>query len=166
MKKVIYSLVIIWFSGYVNAQNLPEFDIYNVSGEKVIKDSILKTGKITMINFWATWCPNCIMEMMEINKLLKEFNNVQFISVNIDSLDFKSGAKAFFDKRKYMWPLFLDPKKDFYSKVLEVTENTDLSLPMSIVISKTGQIKSLRNGFNQENFKAQLNEDIKVAEEK
>jgi len=165
MKNVLYSLVIFWFSGYANAQNLPEFEIYNVSGQKVLKDSLLKAEKITMVNFWATWCPNCIKEMMEINKVLPEFNNVQFISVNIDSLDFKTGAKAFFDKRKFLWTLYLDPQKNLYSKVLEVTENTDLSLPMSIVISKTGQIIRLRNGFIQENFKAELIEDIKSAEE-
>jgi len=44
-----------------------------------------KTDKITMINFWATWCAPCIKEIPELIQLKKHFNNqieVLFISVD------------------------------------------------------------------------------------
>ena len=31
-------------------------------------------GKVVFLNFWATWCPPCKMEMPNIEELYKEYN--------------------------------------------------------------------------------------------
>ncbi len=39
----------------------PEFSLQSVSGDKVTLSA--QRGKVTLINFWATWCPPCRAEM-------------------------------------------------------------------------------------------------------
>ena len=43
-------------------------------------------GKITMINFWATWCESCMVEMPSIVSLYERFKGrgFQVLGVNLD----------------------------------------------------------------------------------
>ncbi|GFZ33844.1 hypothetical protein CSC2_43700 [Clostridium zeae] len=41
-------------------------------------------GKNIFINFWATWCPYCVQEMPEIEKLYQETKNSDLIILGID----------------------------------------------------------------------------------
>jgi len=44
------------------------------------------SGKILVVNFWATWCPPCREEMPEFSRLRSEFasRGVEFIGIAID----------------------------------------------------------------------------------
>ncbi|NLZ95848.1 MAG: TlpA family protein disulfide reductase, partial [Bacteroidales bacterium] len=57
-------------------------------------------GKPIFLNMWATWCPPCIAEMPNINKLHNEMgNDVAFVMVSLDD-DFET-AKAFNTRRGF-----------------------------------------------------------------
>tara|TARA_R110002072_G_scaffold254020_1_gene412884 strand:+ start:1351 stop:1893 length:543 start_codon:yes stop_codon:yes gene_type:complete len=54
-------------------------------------------GKTVLINFWATWCPPCIVEMPDLLKLAqREEDNIIFIalSVNEDLADIEQFFKT------------------------------------------------------------------------
>ncbi len=53
-----------------------------------LTDADLKTGKVTVVNFWATWCPPCRAE----HPVLKEMasNGVRVAGVNIRDDDDKA----------------------------------------------------------------------------
>src|SRR5438477_6691153 len=63
----------------------PEFDLENVAGGK-IKAAELK-GKVSVIDFWATWCEPCWSEIPKYNKMLDEFQgkNVQILGITVES---------------------------------------------------------------------------------
>jgi thiol-disulfide isomerase/thioredoxin len=46
-------------------------------------------GRVTVINFWATWCPPCIEEMPEFTRLHRDYRdkNVELVSVTVDSTE-------------------------------------------------------------------------------
>lgn len=46
-------------------------------------------GRVTVINFWATWCPPCIEEMPEFTRLYRDYRdkNVELVSVTVDSTE-------------------------------------------------------------------------------
>ena len=158
----------LFLSSFTYTQELPDFQILNVKGNKVTKDSFLSSGKIIVLNFWASWCKPCQEEMREISRIKSqdEFKNVQFISVTIDAQDGVENAKKIFKNNKYPWKLYIDTKQDLFNKVLAVTENTGTAIPISIVINEKGLIMGYHIGFDLETYKEDLINDIKLIENK
>ena len=158
----------LFLSSFTFTQELPDFQILNVKGNKVTKDSFLSSGKIIVLNFWASWCKPCQEEMREISRIKSqdEFKNVQFISVTIDAQDGVGNAKKIFKNNKYPWKLYIDTKQDLFNKVLAVTENTGTAIPISIVINEKGLIMGYHIGFDLETYKEDLINDIKLIENK
>jgi len=148
------------------APELPQFNIKNLKNQSVNKDSLLKQGKITVLNFWASWCDPCKLEMLEISQICKEneFQNVQFVSVTIDNAEGVNKAKTWFKKNKCSWSLYIDTQQDFFNKVLTATDNTSTAIPVCIVIDKQGRIKSFNTGFERDTYKEELLEVIRQIE--
>jgi cytochrome c biogenesis protein CcmG/thiol:disulfide interchange protein DsbE len=63
----------------------PDFELENIAGGKV-KSADLK-GKISIIDFWATWCEPCWTEVPKYNKMLHEFRgkNVEIVGITVES---------------------------------------------------------------------------------
>lgn len=62
----------------------PEFSTTNIVTNKDIKLSDYK-GKVTLLNFWATWCPPCNEEIPAMNNLYSHYKGkVAIIAVSID----------------------------------------------------------------------------------
>ena len=61
----------------------PDFDLENVAGGKT-KAAELK-GKVSIIDFWATWCEPCIAEIPKFNQLHEQYPNVQVIGITVMS---------------------------------------------------------------------------------
>ena len=45
---------------------------------------VLKEKKLTVVDFWATWCGPCMMLKPLIESLSEEMTNVKFCKVNVD----------------------------------------------------------------------------------
>src|SRR5262249_25747455 len=54
------------------------------------------SGKLTLVNFWATWCAPCIEEMPEIQTMYRMYGHraFQVVTVSINYPDEKAGALA------------------------------------------------------------------------
>jgi len=61
----------------------PDFELENVAGGK-IKAAELK-GKVSVIDFWATWCEPCIAEIPKFNQLHEQYPNIQVIGITVMS---------------------------------------------------------------------------------
>ncbi|MFQ3536156.1 MAG: TlpA disulfide reductase family protein [Aggregatilineales bacterium] len=52
-------------------------------------------GKVTLINFWASWCGPCRSEAAELNAVWDTFRDQDFAMVGIGYLDNERDARAF-----------------------------------------------------------------------
>lgn len=91
----------------------PDFTVYDAEGNAVnLSDYI---GKPTVINFWASWCGICEMEMPDFEAKYKELGSeVNFLMVNMtdgfeESLE---SAKAFLEETGYSFPVYFDTDMD------------------------------------------------------
>src|ERR1051326_3913953 len=73
----------------------PDFELENIAGGK-FKAADLK-GKVTVIDFWATWCEPCWSEIPKYNKMAEEYQgkNVEIVGITVESpyADIKPKAK-------------------------------------------------------------------------
>ena len=48
-----------------------DFDTTDLDGNAIHVTDLFKDNKVTMINFWGTWCPHCVNEMPELAEIHK-----------------------------------------------------------------------------------------------
>ena len=79
-------------------------------GEAALTDALLRTGKPTIVNFFASWCTPCITEHRELiafDEAHRADGDAALISVTYDNE--ADDARAFFAQRGGGWPVIDDP---------------------------------------------------------
>jgi thiol-disulfide isomerase/thioredoxin len=66
------------------ARVAPNFELTTLDGKKVTLESL--TGKVVLIDFWATWCGPCREALPHVLKIAKRFEGQPFVVLSI-SLD-------------------------------------------------------------------------------
>ena len=82
----------------------PDFTLKNLSGEEVSLSDY--RGKIVMINFWATWCKWCDIEMPDMQKLSSENDDLVVLAVDVE--EGIEEVKAYIEKGGYDFEVVLD----------------------------------------------------------
>lgn len=127
---------------------IPDFNLPMVFEEKKMVSSADIMGKITLIDFWATWCKPCIEEFPIIEQQYKAFKSkgFQVVSISVDkSID---APKSYLSKKPFPWDYSLFLEGGFESDLAESYQL--VSIPKPILINEQGEIiavdAELRNG--------------------
>ncbi|WP_258455298.1 TlpA disulfide reductase family protein [Aequorivita sp. CIP111184] len=88
-------------------------------------------GKVTIVNFWATWCPPCVAEMPSFQKLYDTYGDkLDFYFVTSEKAE---KVEKFMEKNHYTLPIYI--------QAFKAPEQLESSvLPTSYLISKSGEI--------------------------
>ena len=87
----------------------PGFTVYDPDGNAVTLESL--RGKPVIINFWATWCGYCVMEMPDFQAAYEEFGDqIHFMMINVTDgyQETESVARAFISGRGFTFPVYYD----------------------------------------------------------
>ena len=87
----------------------PDFTVYDVDGNEVKLSDFF--GKPIVVNFWASWCGPCKMEMPDFNEKCQELDgDVIFLMVNMTdgSRETVDIASAFIAEQGYTFPVYYD----------------------------------------------------------
>lgn len=122
--------------------------------------SDLAGEKLTILDFWATWCGPCVRSIPELIKISADYEGkgVSLVGINEDGPRNLSKVKPFVKARKISYPVVIDGDGD-------MMQSYDVSsLPTLIIVDKKGKELYRHEGFfpgDEEEIREELDELLK-----
>ncbi|ABY92724.1 MAG: Alkyl hydroperoxide reductase/ Thiol specific antioxidant/ Mal allergen [Caldanaerobacter subterraneus] len=115
----------------------PDFTLKDLDGNTVTLSSL--RGKKVILNFWATTCPYCIIEMPALNQFIKSHKD-DTVLLAIDLGESPSKVKQYLEGKGYEFTVLLD------TDLSTIYDYQVQFIPMSYFIDKNGIIRAISNG--------------------
>lgn len=120
----------------------PDFNLIDLSGKRVSLESM--SGKVVVLDFWATWCAPCIAAMPAMEKLSKRHPEVVFlfIATQENGTDAIQRVKTYVKKHQFPLNVLMDQPMLNNPKIFSVANAYKVKgIPAKMVNSPTGQTK-------------------------
>ncbi|WP_235829071.1 TlpA disulfide reductase family protein [Flavobacterium stagni] len=132
-----------------NTTKAPDFEGKSPDGKVVTLKSAL--GKITLLDFWASWCPPCRKENPNVVKLYADYHAKGFNILGVSLDDDVAKWKAAIVKDKITWPQVSNLKgwKDPIARLYNIEE-----IPTTFLLDAEGNI--IARGLTGEALRAKV----------
>lgn len=128
---------------------VPAFSVATSNGRTLTEKDL--TGKTSVLVFFNTWCPDCIEELPEIDKLQAQNPEAFFLCI-CRGEDLET-VTSFWNKHSLTMEYAIDSKKEIYHSFAGYPGT---GVPLTCIIDKDGLVKALIIGNNND-IKTYLN---------
>jgi peroxiredoxin len=125
-------------------QKAPDFKLKTLNGKTV---ELSQSKKLTIVNFWATWCPPCREEMPEFQKAYEKYKDqANFMMINVTSTESDpSAVPEFLRSNGFTFPVLLDDGTE--SPTLVADQYGVVAIPTTYIVDPAGKIVYKRSGM-------------------
>ena len=126
----------------------PDFTVRTTNGKEVNLSAL--RGNIIMLQFTASWCSVCRLEMPYIESKIwqKHKDNPKFSLFGIDRDEPLEKVKEFIKQTGVTYPLALDPGADIFA----LYADRKAGITRNVIIDTDGRIVMLTRLFNEDEF--------------
>lgn len=141
----------------------PDFNVMSLDGEQIRLADL--RGKRVVLDFWATWCPPCVMEIPHFVRLVKDSgaNNLMVVGISNEE---KDRLAKFVKEKGINYSIASAKDEDLPSPYKDVR-----SIPTTFFVDKNGVIQTVFQGYHDyealkaaalaEDFKGIVKEEVK-----
>jgi thiol-disulfide isomerase/thioredoxin len=123
----------IYLKEFLGESRPTAFTLSDINGNTIVKDNF--AGKVTLVNFWATWCPPCIEEIPSLNRLQQKMEGWPFELISINYAEDRTTVIRFMEQVKVEFPVLLD------SQGATAKQWRVIGYPSTFVIDRHGQMR-------------------------
>ena len=158
---VLTTFVLLLCSSFLYAQNSAcsvkdrvadlDFTLKDVSGADVLLSDY--AGDVILLDFWATWCAPCRIEIPGFLELLDEYGDQGFTVLGVSIDDAVPALEIYIEDMQMDYPVLIgderDDIKDFYGPLV--------GFPTTFMIDRAGNICHQHIGFaTKEQFEEEI----------
>lgn len=124
---------------------VPDLRLENAAGESESLHGILRAGRRTLINFWATWCIPCRTEMPELQRLVPRLDavGIDLVGLSIDT-DTRASVQPFMESLGVTYPSYFADAGAFAAWYRDGM----VFVPISILVDDQGNLLRAFGGWS------------------
>ncbi|PYI93408.1 MAG: hypothetical protein DME97_06640 [Verrucomicrobia bacterium] len=119
---------------------MPDFTLPDASGQPVKFSDVSRQNKLVLINFWATWCTPCRMEMPEFEKIYGAKKTQGFTILAISEDAEREKLDTYLKNKPVSFPVLID-KDGALAKQFGIR-----ALPTTILVDRDGKVQQVIEG--------------------
>jgi peroxiredoxin len=115
-------------------------------------------GQVVLLNFWASWCGPCKLEMPHLNRLYDKYRASGFVLLGVNIDEDQRAANLAATRMGLKFPVLLDGDKNV-SRLYDMG-----SMPATVLIDRDGRVRFLHRGYREgmeEDYERQIRELVK-----
>lgn len=118
--------------------NLDDIDTEGV--KKLVKNE--DSGKLRLINVWATWCGPCVIEYPDFLDIFRMYGarDFEFVSVSADKLEKKDKALKFLKEKHSGVKNYIFKDEDIYKLIEAIDPKWNGALPYTLLVEPGGKV--------------------------
>ena len=124
----------------------PMFQAKNLVDGEVISLQDME-GRVLIIDFWATWCPPCRMEIPGFIEIYDKYKDKKFaiIGISVD-VSGETVVKKFIEEYKVNYPVIMVTRQ-LQSDYEKAIGKPIRGIPTTLVVNREGSIESVHVGY-------------------
>ena len=126
----------------VLGEKMPDFTLKDASGADVSLSDVVKANKVVAINFWASWCGPCRLEMPGFSKLYDKKHGEGFTILGVNEDEKLDDMTKYLTEKPVKFPVLLDTGGEL-AKKLKLA-----ALPTTILVNHDGEIVQVMQGVS------------------
>ena len=125
-------------------QTMPNMVLKDMNGKPKNMSDYSKSGKITIVSFWATWCSPCKKELNNINDVYDDWKNkynLELVAVCTDNARNTQKVKPYVDGQGWEFDVVMDVNQEF-QRALNIVQ-----IPHTFLLDQNGKVVYQHSGY-------------------
>lgn len=139
--------------GFKRGQRFPDLNLRSTSGATLKLHELLRPGRNTLLNLWATWCRPCAREMPELQRLYPDLEGagIDIVGVSVD-FDTADNVGPYIEERQITYPIYITDE----AAMETLYPRGDATVPLTLLLDDQARVLEIHSGWSPASEQALL----------